>query len=55
VTKNDLRSKLRDAIVLQLSQIRAVVVEATGTIVVLFTKNDDIESGDWFLKKVKKS
>lgn len=41
VTKDDLRSKLRDANVLQWEQVRAVVVETTGDISVLHTSSAD--------------
>ncbi len=41
VTKDDLRSKLRDANVLQWDQVRAVIVETTGDISVLHSSSED--------------
>ena len=40
VTRNDLIAKLREANVLQFSQVRAVVLEATGDISVLHAQQD---------------
>ena len=40
VTKDELRGKLREANVLQLSQVKAVVLETTGDVSVLHTTND---------------
>ncbi|WP_026451921.1 DUF421 domain-containing protein [Aequorivita capsosiphonis] len=54
VTEADLRSKLREANVLELSQVRAVIFEATGDIAVLHTKDADVEVEDWLLKGVQK-
>jgi len=54
VTESDLRSKLREANVIELSQVRAVVFEATGDISVLHTKDDNVELEDWLLKGVRK-
>lgn len=45
VTKDELRGKLREANVLQLSQVKAVVLETTGDVSVLHTtKNVEIDS-----------
>lgn len=52
VTEGDLRAKLREANVLELSQVRAVVFEATGDIAVLHTTNQHQELKDWLLKGV---
>ena len=52
VTEADLRSKLREANVLELSQIRAVIFECTGDIAVLHTKDEDVKVEDWLLKGV---
>tara|TARA_R100000935_G_scaffold51717_2_gene78496 strand:+ start:145 stop:666 length:522 start_codon:yes stop_codon:yes gene_type:complete len=49
VTESDLRSKLREANVLELSQVRAVVFEATGDISVLHTKDENVELEDWLM------
>ncbi|WP_044397605.1 DUF421 domain-containing protein [Lacinutrix sp. Hel_I_90] len=54
VTEDDLRSKLREANVLELSQVRAVIMEATGDIAVLHTKDQTIEVEDFILKNVKR-
>lgn len=53
VTEGDLRSKLREANVLQLSQVRAVIFETTGDISVLHVSGDeDTSLEDWLLKDV---
>ncbi|QLG46516.1 DUF421 domain-containing protein [Costertonia aggregata] len=52
VTEGDLRAKLREANVLDLSQVRAVVFETTGDIAVLHTADADQELKDWLLKWV---
>ncbi|QDG53486.1 DUF421 domain-containing protein [Persicimonas caeni] len=53
VTEEDLRSKLREANVLELSQVRAVVFETTGDISVLHTKDTDVELEGWLLEGVR--
>ena len=53
VTNSDLRAKLREANVLKLSQVRAVVFETTGDISVLHTANEGEEVEDWLLTDVK--
>ncbi len=55
VTEGDLRSKLREANVLDLSEVRAVVFETTGDIVVLHSSNEDHKLASWLLKDVKES
>lgn len=52
VTETDLRSKLREANVLQLSQVQAVVFETTGDISVLHSTSDE-KIEEWILKDVK--
>lgn len=52
VTETDLRSKLREANVLKLSQVRAVIFETTGDIVVLHTQNEDATVEPWLLEDV---
>ena len=54
VTEGDLRSKLREANVLELSQVRAVIFETTGDISVLHTSNEDQKLEDWLTNDVKK-
>ena len=54
VTEADLKSKLREANVIELSQIRAVVFEATGDISVLHSKDVNVELEDWLMKGVRK-
>jgi len=39
---------------LELSQIRAVVFEATGDISVLHTKDENVELEDWLMQGVNK-
>ncbi|RKS55139.1 uncharacterized protein DUF421 [Gillisia mitskevichiae] len=53
VTESDLRSKLREANVTQMSQIKAVVFETTGDISVLHA-SDDSNLEEWLLKGVKR-
>jgi uncharacterized membrane protein YcaP (DUF421 family) len=52
VTKGDLRSKLREANVLDPSEVRAVVFETTGDIVVLHSDDHNHSLNDWLLKDV---
>lgn len=52
VTEGDLRSKLREANVIELKEVRAVVFETTGDISVLHTSNMDDELNKWLLKDV---
>lgn len=54
VTEGDLRSKLREANVLNLSQVRAVVFEATGDISVLHSSKDQEVLEDWLIKDVRR-
>ena len=53
VTKGDLRSKLREANVLQLSHVKAVIFETTGDISVLHSSNAGEEVEDWLLTDVE--
>ena len=53
VTEGDLRSKLREANVTKLSEVKAVIFETTGNLVVLH-KNDDDGIDDWLLKDVRR-
>ncbi|APA63768.1 DUF421 domain-containing protein [Maribacter sp. 6B07] len=53
VTESDLRSKLREANVTELSQIKAVIFETTGDISVLH-KKDDAPLDLWIMKDVKR-
>lgn len=52
VTDGDLRAKLREANVIKLSQVKAVVFETTGDISVLHTSDENKELEDWLLKDV---
>ena len=54
VTLDDLKSKLREANVLELSQVRAVIFEATGDIAVLHTKDKNQQIEDFILEDVKR-
>lgn len=54
VTKGDLRSKLREANVLKLSHIKAVVFETTGDISVLQTSEEGQELENWLVKDVNR-
>lgn len=53
VTEGDLRAKLREANVLDLSQVRAVVFETTGDISVLHTSNASQGLENWLLEEVR--
>ena len=53
VTESDLRAKLREANVLELSQVRAVIFETTGDIAVLHTKDREQEVESWLVKGVQ--
>lgn len=52
VSEGDLRSKLREANVLDCKQVRAVVFETTGDISVLHTADMNEKLEDWLLKDV---
>ncbi|AEL28682.1 DUF421 domain-containing protein [Cyclobacterium marinum] len=54
VSESDLRSKLREANVIQLSQVKAVVFETTGDISVLHS-SDEQNLDIWLMKDVKRS
>ncbi len=54
VTEDDLRSKLREANVIQLNQIKAVVFESTGDISVLHNHESSIEIDDYIMQSVNK-
>jgi uncharacterized membrane protein YcaP (DUF421 family) len=53
VTEGDLRSKLREANVIQLKEVKAVIFETTGDMVVLH-KNNDAEIEPWILEDVQR-
>lgn len=53
VTESDLRAKLREANVLELSQVRAVIFESTGDIAVLHTSEPKQEIESWIVKGVE--
>lgn len=55
VTETDLRSKLREANVLQLSQVRAVIFETTGDIVVIHCKDEKNILDKWIIQDVNLS
>lgn len=54
VTESDLRSKLREANVVKLEQVRAVIFECTGDISVLHTDDETGQLEDWLLKDVER-
>ncbi len=53
ITEGDLRSKLREANIIKLSEVKAVIFETTGNINVMRRTNDDIID-DWILKDVQR-
>lgn len=54
VTESDLRAKLREANVLELSQVQAVVFETTGDIAVLHSDKASQTVEAWLLEDVRK-
>lgn len=54
VTEGDLRAKLREANVLELSQVQAVIFETTGDIAVLHSSKDLQTVDPWLLEDVLK-
>lgn len=52
VTEGDVRSKLREANVIQLSQIKAVIFETTGDMVVLHSTDPSIAIEPWLMNDV---
>lgn len=54
VTKGDLRAKLREANVIRLSQVKAVVFETTGDISVLHHQEEEKQVEEWLLEDVRK-
>lgn len=53
VAESDLRAKLREANVIELKQVRAVVFETTGDISVLHTTDTGLHPEEWLLKDVR--
>ncbi len=53
VTENELRSKLREANVLQLNEVKAVVLETTGDVSVLHASDFDGEVDEFILEGVR--
>lgn len=53
LTEGDLRSKLREKNVLQLSQVRAVVFETTGDVSVLHSSNPNQDLEEWLIKDAR--
>lgn len=54
VAEDDLRSKLREANVIELKEVRAVVFETTGDISVIHTSDMTSHLADWLIKDVKR-
>ena len=54
VSEGDLRSKLREANVIRLKEVRAVIFEATGDISVMHTEDDNEQLEDWLMKDVER-
>ncbi len=53
VTEGDLRSKLREANVIRLTEVRAVIFEATGDLSVMHTDDENEQLEDWLMKDVE--
>ncbi len=54
ISDSDLRGKLREANVIQLSDVKAVILEATGDVSVLHAK-DDRKIDDFLMEEVRRS
>ena len=54
VTEDDLRAKLREANVIEMSEVKAVIFESTGDIAVLHTSDKSKNVASWLLKGVKR-
>lgn len=54
VSEGDLRSKLREANVIKLEQVRAVIFETTGDISVMHTEDPEKGLEQWLMKDVKR-
>ncbi len=52
ITEGDLISKLREANVMQLSEVKAVVFETTGDMIVMHSQDRNIEIEDYLMKDV---
>ncbi|QLE02841.1 DUF421 domain-containing protein [Galbibacter sp. BG1] len=55
VSEEDLRAKLREANVLRLEDVKAVIFETTGSISVLHTTDDDVHLNPWLLDDVNRT
>ncbi|QNJ98826.1 DUF421 domain-containing protein [Constantimarinum furrinae] len=55
VTKGDLRSKLREANVIELKEVKAVIFETTGDIVVLHDDNPNKQIDAWLMEGVNRT
>ena len=53
VTEGDIRSKLREANVTRISQVKAVIFETTGVLVVLHSDSSEAIE-EWILKDVQR-
>ena len=53
VTESELQSKLREANVITLSQVKAVILETTGDVSVLHTDKENIEVADYVLEGIE--
>ncbi len=52
ITEADLRSKLRTSNVMQLSEVKAVILERTGDLTVLHSNDNSQQVEDWLLSDV---
>ena len=52
ITEAELKSKLREANVIRLKQVKAVILETTGEISVLHTNDESIEIEDYIIGDV---
>ncbi|PVW13496.1 DUF421 domain-containing protein [Marixanthomonas spongiae] len=53
VTESELQSKLREANVINLSQVKAVILESTGDVLVLHTDKENIDVDDYLLQGIE--
>ncbi|WP_317130287.1 DUF421 domain-containing protein [Changchengzhania lutea] len=55
VTEDDLKAKLREANVIKISQVKAVIFETTGDIAVLHNDQENMSVDSWILEGVNRS
>lgn len=54
VTEGDIRSKIREANVLNMKDLKAVIFETTGDIVVMHSSNSEMAIDEWLMNDVQR-